>query len=100
MQVFAHNAFINAIEKIGYVGCFVLILLLISPLFGKAGIQSATGKAHATLIFASIAYGFTYGIPRPSFALLGLLIAYNAQKQILIKDSNLTKEIKIGREIS
>lgn len=95
LQSFAHGAFMNAAENIGYLGCFLLILLLVSPLFGKVEIQSAASKAHVTLIFVSIVYGLTYGIARPRFALLGIFVAYNAQSRILNKDSNLSKDMKI-----
>lgn len=99
-RVFAHNAYVDLIENIGYFGCVLLILLLIRPLLAPNLIHSAAGRTQVTLILASLVYGFTYAIPRPSFVLLGILVAYIAQQHTMFETSALNDESKSGSVIT
>jgi flagellar biosynthesis protein FliP len=95
---FSHNAYVNQIEYLGFLGLFVFIVVLLKCYLRIRTLNSsrAPGKA---LMLSSILFGFTYQIPVAFFFLAPIFtqLAKNFESEIM--ESKIRENVNWNREI-
>ena len=81
--VYAHSAYIDQIEFVGYLGLLLSFSILLGSLFIFKGSYNFNliGKM---LVFATLIYGYTYRFPYVVFCFIGILFSILNKKQKFI----------------